>query len=368
MAGQLSAEPGSRTSDSRVQAAIGHWAPRFIANGVPLSDFQEVTGALERWDDWCAAWSGRALVHEKLGQQALSEGSALSASEHYTRAGVCYHFAKFVFVHDQDQMRAAHLKAVACRNAALPHLDPPGVRVAIAYEGTHLYGNLRKPRGVARPPIVVMCMGLDSAKEEMDAYESIFLARGMATLAFDGPGQGEAEYELPIRGDYEAPVKSVVDWISCRGDLDGERIGLWGVSLGGYYAPRAAAFEKRISACISLSGPYDWADIWPQMNELTREAFRVRAKCKTQEEALRHGAGLTLKGVARDITCPLFVVAGKQDRIVPWQDGERLARDAGGPVELLLIEDGNHVANNRGYRYRTQTADWMARELRVAQA
>jgi 2,6-dihydroxypseudooxynicotine hydrolase len=352
--------------DARVEAAIAHWAPRFVANGVPLSDFQEVTGEVERWDDWCAAWSRRAAVHEKLGNEALGGGYRLSASEHLTRAAVCYHFAKFVFVHDYEQMRAAHQKAVACRDAALAHLDPPGERVEIPYEGTRLYGVLRKPRGIARPPIVVMCMGLDSAKEEMDAYESIFLSRGMATLAFDGPGQGEAEYELPIRGDYEAPVRSVVDWVERRTDVDANRIGLWGVSLGGYYAPRAAAFEKRVKACISLSGPYDWSDIWPQMNPLTREAFRVRAKCTTLEAARDYGAKLTLKGVASKITCPLFIVAGKEDRIVPWQDGERLAQEASGPVELLLIEDGNHVANNRGYRYRTQSADWMARQLGIA--
>jgi 2,6-dihydroxypseudooxynicotine hydrolase len=209
-------------------------------------------------------------------------------------------------------------------------------------------------------------MGLDSAKEEMDAYESIFLARGMATLAFDGPGQGEAEYELPIRGDYEVAVKSVVDWVEKRGDVDAARIGLWGVSLGGYYAPRAAAFEKRVQACIALSGPYDWADLWPQLNPLTREAFRVRAKCATLEAAREHGASLTLKGAASNITCPLYIVAGKLDRIVPWQDAEKLAGEARGPVELLMIEDGNHVANNRAYRYRTQSADWMAGHLRAA--
>jgi 2,6-dihydroxypseudooxynicotine hydrolase len=199
----------------------------------------------------------------------------------------------------------------------------------------------------------------------MDAYESIFLARGMATLAFDGPGQGESEYALRIRGDYEAPVKSVVDWIESRSDLDADRIGLWGVSLGGYYAPRAAAFEKRVKACVALSGPYDWASLWPDMNPLTREAFRVRAKCATPEAAHDYGRSLTLDGVAPRIGCPLYIVAGKLDRIVPWQDGEKLARAASGPVEFLLIEDGNHVANNRAYRYRTQSADWLARALRV---
>ena len=363
---QTVAGTARKNRDPRVDTAIAHWAPRFIANGVPLADFQEVTGALADWDDWCTAWSRRASVHEELGKTALTAGHRLSAAEHLTRAALCYHFAKFVFVHDYDQMRAAHLKAVACRRAALPHLDPPGERVEIPFEATRLYGILRKPPRLTRAPLVIMCMGLDSAKEEMDAYESIFLARGMATLSFDGPGQGEAEYELAIRGDYEVPVKSVVDWVESRDDLDYRRIGLWGVSLGGYYAPRAAAFEKRAKACIALSGPYDWADDWPHLNELTREAFRVRAKCATQEAARVYGASLTLKGIATNITCPLYIVAGKLDRIVPWQDAERLAREARGPVELVMIEDGNHVANNRGYRYRTQSADWMARQLNIA--
>ncbi len=356
--------PG-RTLDSRVQSAIQHWAPRFVANGVPLADFEEVTGGLERWEDWCAAWRARAAVHEALGREALAAGCGRSAGAHLTRAAVCYHFAKFVFVQDYEQMRAAHMKAVECRGLALPHLDPPGSRVAIPHEGVQLAGILRKPAGAAKPPVVVMCMGLDSAKEEMDAYESQFLARGVATLAFDGPGQGEAEYQLPIRGDYEAPVKSVIDYLTTRGDVDASRIGLWGVSLGGYYAPRAAAFEKRAKACVALSGPYDWADAWQGLPDLTRETFRVRAKCATQEEALKYGAALTLKGVAQNITCPLFVVAGKLDRIVPWQDGERLAREARGPVQFLLVEDGNHVANNRAYKYRSQSADWMAVQLGV---
>jgi 2,6-dihydroxypseudooxynicotine hydrolase len=197
----------------------------------------------------------------------------------------------------------------------------------------------------------------------MESNEQAFLARGMATLVFDGPGQGEGEYDYAIRGDYETPVKAVVDFAQTRMDIDGARIGLWGVSLGGYYAPRAAAYEKRIRACISLSGPYDWFDAWDGLPELTRETFRVRAKLKTPEEAKAYGRTLTLKQAAREITCPLFVMAGKQDRIVPWQDGERLAREARGPVEFVLIEDGNHVANNRAYKYRPQSADWMAKQL-----
>jgi 2,6-dihydroxypseudooxynicotine hydrolase len=351
------------SDDPRVRSAIGHWAPRFVANGVALSDFEEVTGGLERWDDWCRAWSARAEVHERLGGEALTRGHFLSAGEHLSRAAVYFHFAKFLFVNDLDQMRATHRKAVECRRRALPHLRPPGERVEIPYEGRSLAGILRRPAGAGRPPVVVMAMGLDSCKEEMDAYESTFLARGLATLAFDGPGQGEAEYDMPIRGDYEVAVAAVIDWLATRPDIDINRVGMWGVSLGGYYAPRAAAFEPRLKACVALSGPYDWAETWDGLPPLTREAFRVRSHKKTMDEARVHAATLSLKGVAQRITCPLFVVAGKLDRIVPWQHAERLASEASGPVEFLLVEDGNHVVNNRGYRYRAQTADWMAERL-----
>ena len=352
-----------KTNDARVEAAISHWAPRFVANGVPLADFQEVTAAIERWEDWCRAWSERAAVHEALGRVALAQGFALSAGEHLTTAAVCYHFAKFLFVNDMAQMRAAHAKAIACRNEALRHLEPRGERVAVPYEGASLYGNLRLPAGSGAAPVAIMCMGLDSAKEEMESYERLFLERGIGTFAFDGPGQGEAEYDFAIRGDYEVPVRAVVEALSARRDIDADRIGIWGVSLGGYYAPRAAAFETRIRACIGLSGPYDMSECWDVLADLTRAAFRARSHCADDGEARAKAATLSMKGIAGRITCPLLLVTGKLDRLVPWQHTERLAREALGPVETLIIEDGNHVANNRGYRYRPQCADWMARQL-----
>src|SRR3954464_8095891 len=345
--------------DALVKSAIAHWAPRFVANGVALTDFEEVTAGVASWNDWCGAWSDKAAVHEAMGREALANKKFISAGEHFQRAGVYYHFGKFLFVHDMPQMKAAHMKAVECRALALPHLSPPGERVTIPYEGKALYGILRKPNGVAKPPVLVMAVGLDSAKEETEAYERPYLDRGIATLVFDGPGQGEGEYDFPIRGDYEVAVKAVVDAVMTRSDLDASRIALWGVSLGGYYAARAAAFEKRIQACISLGGPYDWQEAWPGLAELTREAFRVRSHCATQEEALRKAANLSLRGVAQNITCPIFIMTGKRDRLIPWEHAQRLANEVTGRCTFLLIEDGNHVANNRAYRWRSQSADWL---------
>ena len=297
------------------------------------------------------------------GARGAREQKFISAGEHLQRAGVYYHFGKFLFVHDVPQMKAAHMKAVACRNLALPHIDPPGEHVTIPYEGKALYGILRKPKGVAKPPLLIMAVGLDSAKEETDAYEQPYLARGIATLVFDGPGQGEGEYDFAIRGDYEVAVKAVVDYVMTRNDVDTARIGLWGVSLGGYYAPRAAAFEKRHQGLHLARRPVRLAGDLAGPAELTREAFRVRSHCATQDEAKRTRRDPVDEGRGAEHHCPIFVMTGKLDRLVPWQHAERLASEVKGPCTFLLIEDGNHVANNRAYRWRAQSADWLAEQL-----
>ncbi|HEX9431324.1 MAG TPA: alpha/beta fold hydrolase [Burkholderiales bacterium] len=345
--------------DARVTSAISHWAPRFVSNGVLLADFEDVTGSLERWEEWCAAWSRRAAVHESLGRGELKEGHKLTAGEHLVRAGIYYHFAKFVFVQDLDQMRAAHMKAVECYRDGVALLKPyPGKRVAIPFEGKTIFGVLR-----GSGPVLIMAPGLDSTKEELHAYEEPFLARGIATLAIDGPGQGEAEYDIPICGDYERAAKAVCDWIEERNDLDAKRIAIWGVSLGGYYSPRAAAYEKRIRACIALSGPFEWDKIWDGLPELTRETFRVRSHALTENEAREKAKALTMVEAAPQIRCPIFVVTGRQDRLVPATHAEQLARSVAGPVELMIVEDGGHNANNRPYRYRSRTADWLAAQF-----
>jgi pimeloyl-ACP methyl ester carboxylesterase len=346
--------------DPRVESAISHWAPRFVSNGVLLADFEDVTKSLERWEDWCAAWSARARVHEDLGREDLGKGFKLTAGEHLIRAAIYYHFAKFVFVQDLKQMKAAHLKAVACYQDGIAHARPAGERVAIPFGGKTMYAVLRKPAQSSKPPVLIMAPGLDSTKEEIHAYEEPFLARGIAVLAFDGPGQGEAEYEIPICGDYERAAKAVVDWIETRKDLNTNQVAIWGVSLGGYYAPRAAAYEKRIRACIALSGPFEWEKIWDGLPELTRETFRVRSHSADQNAAKRKAGELTMKEAAPKITCPTFIVTGRQDRLVPAAHAEQLAKSVSGPVELLIVEDGGHNANNRPYRYRSRTADWLA--------
>src|SRR5260370_1520311 len=202
----LASERRGGRVDERVAMAISHWAPRFTMNGVTAGDFERITSGLTSWNDWCAAWSKVAAEHESLGREALTEGREMSAGAHLSQAAVYYHFAKFLVLNDMDQMLDAHGHAVRCLTDALPYLDPPGKRAEIPFEGSHIVGILREPHGRGPHPVMIMIHGLDSTKEELRSTEDLCLERGIATLSVDGPGQGEAEYDLAIRGDWEVPA------------------------------------------------------------------------------------------------------------------------------------------------------------------
>jgi 2,6-dihydroxypseudooxynicotine hydrolase len=355
--------------DERVASAISHWAPRFTTNGVAVSDFEQVTGGITRWSDWCAAWCRAATEHETLGRTALAEGRRRSAGEHLATAAVYYHFAKFVFVGDLDQMRDAHARAVRCLNDALPHLDPPGQRIEVPFDGATMVGVLRLPAGPGPHPAVLMIPGLDSTKEEFRSTERLFLDRGVATFSVDGPGQGEAEYELPIRGDWEVPGSVLLDALAAHQDIDAERMAVWGVSLGGYYAPVVASGDDRVRACVALAGPYDFGACWDILPELTREAFRVRSRSADDAQARRVAHTLSLAGRTEAIRCPLLAVTGKRDRLIPWQHAQRLVDEAtAGPARLLLLDRGNHGCANLAAAHRPLTADWVAARLGVTGA
>ncbi|MDA8343921.1 MAG: prolyl oligopeptidase family serine peptidase [Thermaerobacter sp.] len=350
--------------EERIRVAVDHWAPRMIANGVDLNDFHRLTGAIEHWADWCGAWSEAGAAHAERARQAEAAAEYVSAGEHYFHAAITYHFGKFLFFHDPAQLRTASEETARNYARGLPYYDWPGERIEIPYQGTTMPGIFRKPWHVARPPVVIIIPGLDSVKEEMHHYGHDFLRRGMAVLAIDGPGQGEMEFEHRMRHDYEVPVAAAIDALERRGDIDAARIGLLGVSLGGYYAPRAAAFEPRVSATIAVSGCYRVTDYFDRVPVLTREAFVHRLKAQTVEKAFEEVDAFDLTGIMQRLDSPLLVVHGSRDRLFPPQSAERMVQEAGGPATLWMFEDGNHVCNNIPYKYRPAQADWMARQLR----
>jgi dienelactone hydrolase len=356
-------EPGRQVPDERVAAAATHWALRFVSTGVELGAFQSTLKRINAWSEWCAEWGKTARRYEAIAGAAEAEGNAQTAGEAWVRASLCWHFGKFVFMADLAEQRAAHDRTVECYQRGMATLTPPAERVEIPYGQHRLAGILRRPTGAAPPPVVVMVPGLDSVKEELQATAEHFLRRGLATLAIDGPGQGEAEYDLPIEPAYERPVAAVLDWLGSRTDLDAERAGLYGISLGGYYALRAAAYESRLKAVVGNAGPFTFGDLWDGLPGLTREAFQQRSKSNSDEEARGKAAELTLAGVGQ-LLCPTLVVFGKLDRIIPYTEAVRTAAIPG--VELVTYETGNHGVTDEAFASRSLMADWMAGKLAPA--
>jgi 2,6-dihydroxypseudooxynicotine hydrolase len=352
-----------RVADARVQAAVDHWAPRFIQAGVDYGDFMATMARIETWDEWLDEWSANAEMHAELAREAEEAGQGRTAGEAWQRAAVGFHFAKFVWVLDEAKSRAAADHAVDALRRAHRHLDPAAERLEAPLDGGRVVANLRRPRDGERPPLAVLIPGLDSTKEEFFRFEEYFLNRGMATLSMDGPGQGECGYDVPIRPDYEVGLSAALDAVAGRDDLDLNRIGAVGVSMGGYHAPRAAAFEPRVTAAVGLSGPFCFGEIWDELPQLTRETFTAKSGASSEEEARENASRLDLDGVIERLEVPALFVAGRQDRLVPWEQTARQAERAP-RGEFVCWEEGNHGCSNIPYKARSLMADWLAEQLR----
>jgi 2,6-dihydroxypseudooxynicotine hydrolase len=352
------------TRDPQVDLIFSHFTPRYVATGVDPNDLNGLIARIERWEDWCRLWSEEANRHERLGNEAAARGRIVTAAEAYLRAAIYYHYAKHLFADRADEYRAAHDNMLRCYQAAAPHTRYPMRRLEFPYDGAHLAGYLRLPENVQCPAVAVILPGLDACKEELHAWSEAFLDRGLATLTLDGPGQGETAFALPVTPHWGRVLGAVIDGLRQRSDVDGGSVGVVGQSLGALYAPLAAAQEPRLKACISNCGPFDWSRILPQMPKVSQEVFRVRSHSSSMAEAQKAAAQLTMEGQAENIRCPLLVVFGGGDRLIPPSEGERLAHAARGRSEFVLYPEGNHVCFNISYKFRPLTADWMAEALR----
>lgn len=349
--------------DARVQAAVDHWAPRFVQAGVDYNDFLRTIERIDDWEGWLDAWVALGDEHAGYAREAEAAARARTAGEAWARAAVAYHFAKFVWVLDEGRARAASDSAIDALRSAHRLLDPTAERIEIPFEGSRLVANLRRPEGNGRPPFVVLIPGLDSTKEEFFLLENVFLARGLATLSLDGPGQGEGGYELAIRPDYEVGLAAALDAVADRADLDHDRIGAMGVSLGGYSAPRAAAYEKRVRAVVGISGPFNFGEVWDDLPPLTRQTFVHKSHAADDEEGRAKALELDLSEVIGELDQPALFTTGSEDRLIPWQQTERQAKEAPNAT-FVLYDGGTHGNSNVPYRNRPLISDWLAEQLR----
>jgi 2,6-dihydroxypseudooxynicotine hydrolase len=339
-----------------------HWIPRFLAAGVDYFDLQDLLRRIDRWDIWCSEWSAKAAAHERLGREALAQGRSVTAGQALGRAAAYYHFAGFRFYQDMAQKQEADSRAWACYREAAPHLKPPAERIAIPFRGTHLVGYLRLPWGGAKAPCIVIIPGMDSRKEEMRGLEDEFLVRGMGTVTYDGPGQGETWANVRMTHDSEKAVSAIVDLLEAHPGIDAGRIGVYGWAMGGYFAPRAAADDSRLRACVSMPVRYG-LEHWDSLGSMQTDAYRYLFGGVSFEEGRAIGAAFSLNGVLPRLKCPYLIVHGDQGDTVDREVAERAAREAGGPTRLVVFDDGDHLCINVRHKSWPLMMDWFAEQL-----
>ncbi|MFC9644617.1 alpha/beta hydrolase family protein [Streptomyces mirabilis] len=253
------------------------------------SDVGEVIATAARvtpgdYDSWHDAWLSTA---ERL--EAEARGShPVSARDGLLRASSYYRAAEF-FLHghpEDPRIDHAYERGVSCFRDAIAHF--PGVTpVEIPYEDTVLHGYLYRAAGEGPRPAVVMHNGFDGAAEELHFSGALGgQERGYHVLTFDGPGQPAAIHRdgPAFRPDWEHVVGPVLDILTRDPGVDPAHTALLGVSLGGYLAPRAAAYEPRLAAVDALDGVFDAVSALTAYLPLPHEEAVRRVAAEHDEE------------------------------------------------------------------------------------
>ena len=296
---------------------------------------------------WMEEWSKEADRVAKIGDDADAAGNAITAGNQYMRAGNYYYSAER-FIPPSEGKLAMYRKALRCYQGAMARLHPDIERVEVSYEGKSLPAWFVKGRGQGPRPTVVLFDGMDNAKEMSVVFAGLDLAkRGISVLAIDGPGQSEPLrlHNIPSRHEYEAAGRPAYDYVASRPEVDATRVAVMGYSFGGYHAPRICAFDKRYAACVCF-GAMHWnihdfvkghAPTDPRQTSGSTFQWRWVVGAPDVGTALEWSKKFTLEGVAEKVTCPILILHGESDRVVPLAEAQKLYERVGSKNKTLRI-------------------------------
>jgi len=345
-------------------------------------------------ESWVKAWIDTADRVKALGQSSLDGGHEVSAAECFLRCMTYYRLAEFFLGADDPRKRQAYMSSRACFEQFCRLSAPPVEVLHIPYQNTWLPGYFAAPPGDGKPrPTILVLSGWDGTCEELYLGVPAALRRGYNALLFEVPGQIGAVHlhpELKMRHDSEVPVGAVIDYALSRPDVDAERLCLAGFSMGGYFAPRAAAFDTRIKALIAdppnpemrrliiaaamglvdrvfqeepildADNLVNWED--PVVQYFYNEA-RHRVGVNSVTEFLEAMRPYNLWGLESRIACPTLALCGESELASveifgkPWFDGLDCPKD----YHVFTVEEGAemHCQLNNISRLYQVMFDWL---------
>lgn len=293
---------------------------------------------------WERAWLELAQTTEGRAKDALAKGHKDTARHYFFQANQYYRMSDvFLTGAEEAKKRERFRKAQENFRNAVTLQDPPIEIITVRCDNEEYDGYFCHPhrRQSGRWPAIFFIGGADSFAEEIYFGAKPALERGWAVLLVDTPGRGSSMYLKGIgtRADYEVPGKACIDYLIQRPEVDPNRIALMGISMAGYYAPRVAAFEKRIRALIAWSGCYSILDdLYDFCVHLQPTVQRLLGGV-SHEEARRLLEDYTMAGIAKSITCPTVITHGADDRLMRVEGAKQLFEEIGSRDKTLRIYD-----------------------------
>jgi len=344
-----------------------------------LSKSRDNAAAEKFFETWTAL--GRKLMRQAQADGA--RGRQLSAGAKYRRAFIALIQAERMQRPDFPGREQAYRAALDCFSRFLSLTRQNCRRVEVPYLDTSLPALLVTPRQAAGDvPCMVHFDGLDVTKEiiYLVGVPGALAERGIATLVVDNPGVGES---LRLRGlhngpEAEAPAKACVDFLQSTPGIDGDRIGIMALSLGGYHAPRAAAFEPRFKCAVAWGANYDWGETQRRRYESKDQRLPVPHYWdhvgwvfgkSSVEDIVAVSEKLSLKGILHRIKCPILCIHGENDRQIPLSQARQLIADCTASpraelhVQTLADGGAEHCGVDNVAPTREAICDWIAEVL-----
>jgi dienelactone hydrolase len=350
--------PGGGQLEVRMEISANHPDPdiRGVARRVKMFNLES----------WHAEWMGVAQKNEELASGFEKDNRKVTAHEFYLRAADFYRRAVVYMPEDDPRMMPTYKKLEQTFNRAWSLVTPPFERVQIPYEG-HILPALFFP-GCGKPgtrlPVVYNFGGADGILlRGEDGGAGQYVRRSMSFIDVDGPGHGGMlrEKKLYAPPDSERVAKAVIDYLVTRTDVDPNRIGLHGSSMGGYSGPRCATAEKRIKAVAVWSGAYnlvnDIFDYYPPI----QDRLRWLMGAKDLNEAREKIKEFTLEGRATKIECPLLVGYSHDDRVMDPRGALKLYQNAVNSPDRSMLDGVGH--GEKRFDRKTYIADWFMKQL-----
>lgn len=287
---------------------------------------------------------------EGLGKREESRGRKETAMNYYWRAPVMYAGATWgIFDSDSEELKMYRERINACYEKVCNFAPYPIERVEIPFEGKYMPAYLHMTPGREKAPTIVFAGGMDMYKEMyVNPSDNQFVKRGMNVLALDGPGQGES-LERKIYHDtpdkYGKAGKTAIDWLIKRKEVDPNKIGVFGNSMGTYWASTIAIEDSRVRALAVGQSCYYPADgeIFNEVSPNFRSRWMWMSNKDTDDEWDEFVRGLTLEGKEHLVKCPLIIFAGELDHLCDiWLTYKFWKKTSSEIKELRIYADQYH--------------------------